>query len=137
MSDVSQVDLLFQTRPDSGFDLIVADPPWDNKSVHRSKVYPTMRHNRLLQLPVGTLFRLSGWLADFSDTIGNLLNPREGVVAVWVTNDPKLRRFVETELFPSWGVRRCGIWFWLKLSPDFDPVSGQTVTGGGWVVLYG
>ncbi|SPQ97640.1 unnamed protein product (mitochondrion) [Plasmodiophora brassicae] len=106
MSDVSQVDLLFQTRPDSGFDLIVADPPWDNKSVHRSKVYPTMRHNRLLQLPVG-----------------NLLNPREGVVAVWVTNDPKLRRFVETELFPSWGVRRCGIWFWLKLSPDFDPVS--------------
>ncbi|KAI9248591.1 MT-A70-like protein, partial [Phascolomyces articulosus] len=84
--------------------LIVMDPPWPNKSVRRSSKYETQDIYDLFQIP-----------------IPELLAP-EGVVAVWVTNKPKFRRFIIDKLFKSWGLKEIGIWYWLKVTTENEPV---------------
>lgn len=82
-----------------GFNLMVIDPPWENKSVHRKSLYPTLPNKYLLSLPVKQLAHADGAL-----------------VALWITNREKLRHFAETELFPAWGVKMAAVWYWLKVS---------------------
>jgi N6-adenosine-specific RNA methylase IME4 len=85
-------------------DLIVLDPPWENASAHRAHAYPTLPHRRLLQLP-----------------LPQLMAPN-ALVALWVTTRPKLRRVVEQELLPAWGLRLLRVWWWLKVNADGSPV---------------
>ena len=35
---------------------------------------------------------------------------------LWVTNRERLRRFVEAELLPAWGLVHAAEWFWLKVT---------------------
>lgn len=37
------------------------------------------------------------------------------LVALWVTNRERLRRFVEQELLPAWGAQHVATWYWLKV----------------------
>ena len=45
------------------------------------------------------------------------------LVAMWVTNRERHRRFVEQELLPFWGLHIVATWHWLKVTP-----AGEAVT---------
>jgi hypothetical protein len=60
--------------------------------------YPTLPNRYLLYLPV----------QELADPAGALL-------VLWITNREKLRRFVEDELLPSWGVKDPTEFYWLKV----------------------
>uniref|UniRef100_UPI0037E847B3 N(6)-adenine-specific methyltransferase METTL4 n=1 Tax=Semicossyphus pulcher TaxID=241346 RepID=UPI0037E847B3 len=86
------------------FDLIVMDPPWENKSVKRSRRYSSLPSTQLKRLPVP-----------------HLASP-DCLVVTWVTNRPSHLRFVRDELYPHWGVEVVAEWFWVKVT-----TSGQFV----------
>ncbi|KAK6939504.1 MT-A70-like [Dillenia turbinata] len=86
---------------DCGFNLIVIDPPWENRSAYQKGMYPTLPNRYLLSLPIKQLTHTKGAL-----------------VALWVTNREKLRVFIEEELFPAWGVRYMTSFYWLKVEAD-------------------
>lgn len=82
----------------TSYDLVVADPPWSNKSVSRSARYRTMPSNEsLLDLPVASLLKPNA------------------LVAVWCTNAPEHREFVTSRLLPAWGCQHIATAYWLKL----------------------
>uniref|UniRef100_A0A914UIV4 Methyltransferase-like protein 4 n=1 Tax=Plectus sambesii TaxID=2011161 RepID=A0A914UIV4_9BILA len=91
------------------FDFILLDPPWENKAVKRQKTYATSFEDDLLSLPIDTL------LAE------------NGLVAIWVTNNQRLQRFVEGKLLAKWNLQKLARWHWLKLTTrgefvcDFKP----------------
>ncbi|XP_027089867.1 methyltransferase-like protein 2 isoform X2 [Coffea arabica] len=91
---------------ESGFNLILIDPPWENSSAHQKLKYRTLPNRYFLSLPIEQLTHTSGAL-----------------VALWVTNREKLRRFVENELFPSWGVKYAATFYWLKVKADGQLIS--------------
>ncbi|XP_030611808.1 methyltransferase-like protein 4 [Archocentrus centrarchus] len=102
LSDFTRIQPLihYGTR----FDLIVMDPPWENKSVKRSRRYSSLPSSQLKQLPLP------------------LLASPNCLVVTWVTNRPSHVRFVCDELFPHWGVEVVAKWFWVKVT-----TSGQFV----------
>ncbi|CAN1126859.1 Methyltransferase-like protein 2 [Linum perenne] len=95
-----------QTDSSSGFNLILIDPPWENGSAHQKLMYPTLPNRYFLSLPIKQLVHSDGAL-----------------VALWVTNRERLRRFIEEELFPSWEVTYAATIFWLKVKPDGSLIS--------------
>ncbi|EFJ35042.1 hypothetical protein SELMODRAFT_80323, partial [Selaginella moellendorffii] len=84
-----------------GYNLIIIDPPWENKSVHRRSIYPTLPNKYLMSLPLQQLVHSSGAL-----------------IGLWITNREKLHQFVEKELFPAWKLIPVGVWYWLKVITD-------------------
>ncbi|XP_058487568.1 N(6)-adenine-specific methyltransferase METTL4 isoform X1 [Solea solea] len=86
------------------FDLIVMDPPWENKSVKRSRRYSSLPSSQLKKLPI------------------NLLASANCLVVTWVTNRPSHLRCVRDELYPHWGVEVVAEWYWVKVT-----TSGQFV----------
>ncbi|KAI4890507.1 hypothetical protein NFI96_011444 [Prochilodus magdalenae] len=80
------------------FDLIVLDPPWENKSVKRSNRYSFLPSTRLKQLPVPAV------------------SAAGCVVVTWVTNRSRHLRFVKEELYPHWGVKLLAEWLWVKVT---------------------
>ncbi|XP_068604260.1 N(6)-adenine-specific methyltransferase METTL4 [Brachionichthys hirsutus] len=102
LSDFSRLEPL--VRCGRRFDLIVMDPPWENKSVKRKRGYSCLSSTQLKRLPVPTL------------ASPNCL------VATWVTNRQSHLRFVRDELYPHWGVEVPAEWFWVKVT-----TSGQFV----------
>ena len=46
-----------------------------------------------------------------------------GLLALWVTNRERHRRFVDAELLPAWGLRQVAAWYWLKVTDDGQLVS--------------
>ncbi|XP_060950056.1 N(6)-adenine-specific methyltransferase METTL4 [Limanda limanda] len=86
------------------FDLIVMDPPWENKSVKRSRRYSSLPSTQLKRLPIP------------------LLASPNCLVVTWVTNRPSHLRFVREELYPHWGLEVVAQWLWVKVT-----TSGQFV----------
>ncbi|KAK9905667.1 hypothetical protein WJX75_004219 [Coccomyxa subellipsoidea] len=106
ISDVTRLQPLLAGVPEGGFDCVVMDPPWENKSAKRSGHYPTLPSRHLLSVPIARLLKQEG-----------------GLLAMWVTNRERLRRFVDQELLPKWGLEQVATWFWLKVTN-----SGQLVS---------
>ncbi|XP_061660751.1 N(6)-adenine-specific methyltransferase METTL4 isoform X2 [Syngnathoides biaculeatus] len=98
LSDFSRMQPLL--RYGRKFDVIVLDPPWENKSVKRSRRYTCLPSSQLKRLPVSVLA-----------SAGSL-------VVTWVTNRPSHLRFVRDELYPHWGVEAVAQWFWVKVTAD-------------------
>ncbi|XP_029005110.1 N(6)-adenine-specific methyltransferase METTL4 [Betta splendens] len=96
LSDFTQIQplVLYEKK----FDLIVMDPPWQNKSVKRSRRYSSLPSSQLKRLPIP------------------LLASPSCLVVTWVTNRPSHRRFVRDELYPHWGVQVVAEWFWVKVT---------------------
>ncbi|KAG0763572.1 hypothetical protein G6F60_007499 [Rhizopus arrhizus] len=98
MTDGSLEQLSEHVSLFDGVDLVVMDPPWPNKSVHRSSKYETQDIYDLFSLPMTSMLK-------------------EGsLVAIWVTNKPKFRNFILKKLFPSWQLEPVSEWVWLKLT---------------------
>lgn len=90
-----------QTFPhltDGPFDLIVMDPPWQNKSVKRQKSYWSVTNEDFLSCPIEKLAAPGC------------------IVVVWVTNRQSHQRFVKERLFPRWNVQFLARWHWLKVT---------------------
>lgn len=96
LSDVSCMHPLLNCR--RTYDVIVIDPPWQNKSVKRSKRYSYLSPLQIKQLPIPKL------------AAPNCL------VVTWVTNKQNHLRFVKDELYPSWSVEIVAEWHWVKVS---------------------
>ncbi|KAM6087569.1 N(6)-adenine-specific methyltransferase METTL4 isoform 2-T4 [Chlamydotis macqueenii] len=80
------------------YDVIVIDPPWENKSVKRSNRYSHLSSWQIKQIPVPAL------------AAPNCL------VVTWVTNRQKHLRFVKDELYPHWSVKTLTEWHWVKIT---------------------
>ncbi|TMS09126.1 Methyltransferase-like protein 4 [Larimichthys crocea] len=106
LSDFTRMQPLVHSG--SKFDLIVMDPPWENKSVKRSRRYSFLPSTQLKRLPVP------------------LLASPNCLVVTWVTNRPSHLRFVRDELYPHWGVEVVAEWFWVKTC--FQPFSSSVTS---------
>ncbi|XP_076773845.1 N(6)-adenine-specific methyltransferase METTL4 isoform X2 [Arvicanthis niloticus] len=96
LSDISCMQPLLNCN--KTFDVIVIDPPWENKSVKRSNRYNTLSPNQIKRMPVPKLAA-----ADC-------------LVVTWVTNRQKHLCFVKEELYPSWSVEVVAEWYWVKIT---------------------
>uniref|UniRef100_A0A914ZLT9 Methyltransferase-like protein 4 n=1 Tax=Parascaris univalens TaxID=6257 RepID=A0A914ZLT9_PARUN len=85
------------------YDLIVMDPPWTNKSVKRRKPYTTFNECELLELRISELLKESGLLA------------------IWVTNNKKLKGYVD-EVIQSFSLVKVATCHWLKVTTSGEPV---------------
>lgn len=105
LSDARQLAPLLQDAAQAGgYHCVVLDPPWENKSAKRSARYPTLPSRNLLGLPLRRLMHADGCL-----------------VAMWVTNRERHRRFIDSELLPAWGLRCVATWHWLKICDGGEP----------------
>ncbi|XP_069816187.1 N(6)-adenine-specific methyltransferase METTL4 isoform X2 [Dendropsophus ebraccatus] len=95
LSDISNMEPLLHYKK---YSIIVIDPPWENKSVKRSKRYNSLSSLKLKELPIPAL-AAPGCL-----------------VITWVTNRQKHLRFVKEELYPHWSVRSLAEWHWVKIT---------------------
>lgn len=127
-------EMLLENRPRTGYQLITLDPPWQSKSVRRSKYYECFDHRVSLPLiPVPQLVDSSGayvliWVLHACAFVGEFLflGCSPGIVSAYphnlpntprkVTNDPKIRNFVVDELLPSWGLSYVTTWYWVKVT---------------------
>lgn len=120
MSDVLSTSTLFShfapllqnqggRRQDAAFNLIVADPPWPNRSVRRSKAYTTSEYQH----------------DDPFDAIRLLLRAHltiDGLVAIWITNKGSVRRHVQVTL-QAHGLDLMEEWIWIKVTTSGEPVT--------------
>ncbi|EPS38070.1 hypothetical protein H072_8210 [Dactylellina haptotyla CBS 200.50] len=93
----------------SAFDFILLDPPWPNRSAHRAKHQNSYKTSTF---DVYDLFKLK--------VSGHLR--RDGVLAIWITNNSKWRKFVFEKLFPAWKVQMVAEWFWVKITTNGEPL---------------
>ncbi|XP_062488872.1 N(6)-adenine-specific methyltransferase METTL4 [Pezoporus occidentalis] len=95
LSDISCLQPLLNYKK---YDVIVIDPPWENKSVKRSSRYSYLSSCQIKQIPVPAL------------AAPNCL------VVTWVTNRQKHLHFVKDELYPHWSVKTLAEWHWVKIT---------------------
>ncbi|KAK3400170.1 MT-A70-domain-containing protein [Sordaria brevicollis] len=110
----SQRSQFLATAPSKGFDLIIMDPPWPNRSAKRKKgkrIYQPVRdadsiRDLLSQIPVAS--HLS----------------EDGLVAVWVTNSARAADTLTGPkgIFDEWQVELVGEWIWLKVTTNGEPI---------------
>ncbi|XP_054842025.1 N(6)-adenine-specific methyltransferase METTL4 [Eublepharis macularius] len=96
LSDISCMQPLLNYN--KKFDVIVIDPPWENKSLKRSNRYSHLPPWQIKQIPVPALAA------------------PECLVITWVTNRQKHLRFVKDELYPHWAVHGVVEWYWVKIT---------------------
>ncbi|NXI88327.1 METL4 protein, partial [Rhipidura dahli] len=96
LSDISCLQPLLNYK--KKYDVIVIDPPWENKSVKRSNRYGHLSSWQIKKIPVPAL------------AAPNCL------VVTWVTNRQKHLHFVKDELYPHWSVKTLAEWHWVKIT---------------------
>jgi hypothetical protein len=55
-----------------------------------------------------------------------LLQDPCSLVAVWVTNRPRMHRFAQEQLLPAWGLTHVATWLWLKVEWARDVAAEST-----------
>ena len=90
------------------FDFILLDPPWENRSVRRSKTYASRRKADEDPMQV-----LGGML-------GKHMAPG-ALVACWITNKASVRD-AALRAFERWGLELVEEWAWLKITVHGEPI---------------
>ncbi|KAK3089573.1 hypothetical protein FSP39_004726 [Pinctada imbricata] len=98
LSDFSNIEEMISYNELSSFDCIVMDPPWENKSVKRKKMYKTLTSQDFSKIPIPRLAA------------------HNALIIVWVTNRMKHVDFIKECLFPAWNVQYLTDWFWIKVT---------------------
>ncbi|MCJ1288042.1 hypothetical protein MMC26_007395 [Xylographa opegraphella] len=88
------------------FDFILLDPPWQNRSVARSKSYKTIRDEDPVQL--------------LHEELDQHIAPN-GLVGCWITNKPGVRETARN-CFEAWNVHLVEEWIWIKTTASGEPV---------------
>ncbi|MCJ1296081.1 hypothetical protein MMC34_007646 [Xylographa carneopallida] len=88
------------------FDFVLLDPPWQNRSVARSKSYKTIRDEDPIQL--------------LREDLGQHI-ACNGLVGCWVTNKPDVRKVAEN-CFEAWNLDLVEEWVWIKTTASGEPV---------------
>ncbi|KGO65688.1 hypothetical protein PITC_008040 [Penicillium italicum] len=112
------------------FNLILADPPWPNKSVRRSKYYQTHHYSEMNVLTEGLRDILR--VHSHDPKTKQRLRPSEphtettqsdqSIAAIWITNAEKARR-AAYEALSGAGFSICEEWIWVKTTWDGQPIS--------------
>ena len=104
-SDITNLNALTNDCKENGkYSCVVLDPPWENKSVKRSKRYDTLSFDEIASLPMQELCK-------------------DGcMIIIWVTNKQKIMKWVKETLFKKWGVTFITEWHWVKLTTAGEPV---------------
>lgn len=92
-----------ETAPEASFDAVFIDYPWPNASARRSKSYEEVDIYDFYKI------RLPDILAPAAAT-------KPVLVAFWLTNHAKYRRFVSQKLMPAWKIENPVNWFWVKVT---------------------
>ncbi|XP_071515387.1 N(6)-adenine-specific methyltransferase METTL4 isoform X3 [Panulirus ornatus] len=93
------------------FDVIVMDPPWQNKYVRR-RTHAHGRHHGYGMMSVKDILQLP---------VGNLLEDG-ALLVVWCTNSiSQIQEFLEG--LNVWDVKLVATWFWLKVTKAGEPVT--------------
>ena len=93
------------------FDFVLLDPPWNNRSVRRSKRYRTLESQHHDTDPIVVL----------EEILGQHIAPG-GLVGCWITNKASVREKA-LRLFDTWGVELEQEWVWLKVTSKGEPVT--------------
>ena len=115
MNDIRNIKQ--QLQKENKFDLILMDPPWENKHVKR-----TLKRRKLQSYSSDTI---DGDKSDNTyemlenDAIGSQLPIPEllkdnGIVVIYCTNSRKHQRALEQWL-KDWKLKNITKWFWLKV----------------------
>lgn len=107
-TDLTDPTAAIQALKSKRYQLISMDPPWENKSISRSKRYQTYHHTHVA--------KLSPLIEHCADETGCW-------IAVWVTNKPLYRQYILETLFPQWSCKYICTHYWLKLAQDGQPVT--------------
>ncbi|PKI85836.1 hypothetical protein MVES_000603 [Malassezia vespertilionis] len=101
--------LLAMVHETHGVDVVLMDPPWPNKSAQRAQRggYATMPD-------LYDLWHLRPALEP--------LLAYKPLLGIWITNHPKVHRFVRDKFFPGLGFRPIAAWAWLKLATSGEPL---------------
>ncbi|XP_033915042.1 N(6)-adenine-specific methyltransferase METTL4 isoform X1 [Acipenser ruthenus] len=96
LADISCIQPL--VKYNKTYDVIVLDPPWENKSVKRSNRYNSLPSCQIKQIPIPSLAA------------------PDCLVVTWVTNRQKHLQFVKEELYPYWSIEVLAEWQWVKIT---------------------
>ena len=116
--------LLRFAQTNGGVDLILLDPPWPNRSAQRAwQGRQSVRRYRTMD-DIYDLWLLRPWM--------EALLQQHTLVAVWVTNHPKVQDFVRSKWFPGLGLRHHATWAWLKLTAPNGQAPQLLIPVGDW-----
>ncbi|XP_039249585.2 N(6)-adenine-specific methyltransferase METTL4-like [Styela clava] len=96
--------LIRHSMKSGGFNIIVIDPPWENKSAKRGSKYPWLSLKEILSVPLDKLM------------------DENCLVFVWVTNKQKYHKFIRNDLFPKYNIHFTCEWHWVKVTTQGQPV---------------
>lgn len=104
-SDISYMQpLIEKCKQEGGYDVVVVDPPWQNKSAKRGHKYNWLTLEQIKSLPLEAFMKETCY------------------VLIWVTNKRKFHDFVKSELFPLNKISLLCEWHWVKLTNTLEPV---------------
>ena len=86
----------------------------------RSKALPisASRSASYVTFDIYDLFRL-----DLPAILGEAGSAKPTLVATWLTNKPKYRRFVIEKLFPAWQITLAADeWYWVKVTTEGEAI---------------
>ena len=69
---------------------------------------------------------------DLSDIPIATLTAPGSLVAVWCTNSVSHLTCLQNEIFPTWGIKYIGQWFWLKVGATWYDMGKSVVSFGHW-----
>ena len=93
------------------FDLILMDPPWENKHVKRVNERDRKKARKLGY----DLLSTDSMSTLLSNVVVKCLTPVSGLVLIWCTNSEKQQKAI-LDWSKNWKLQLKAKWFWLKVS---------------------
>ncbi|TEY45492.1 hypothetical protein BOTCAL_0331g00120 [Botryotinia calthae] len=92
------------------FHVVIADPPWPNRSALRKDAYATASG--------------SGGIESLLRSLPCHQVEHNGYVGIWITNKPAFRSMLLDEggMFDHWGLELVEEWIWLKVTSNGEPM---------------
>lgn len=103
---VDDLHNLMQMPVGPKYDVILIDPPWENKHLKRINKRPRLEGYSLMSL--GQMTR------HFDEIVDHLLDPLDGMIMFWSTNSLKQQEQIQ-QWSQKWKLPVKAKWFWLKV----------------------